>query len=154
LLTVFVTAVLTAFGPVSAVAAVSPSATIIGTVTLTSADGATLAGEGVRLTLACGTETATRTDVADEDGTFRFLNVPVGSCSIEANVQGFVAPCVMVVTAAGETVTTDVHLGNAPLGVGVNVAGTPSSLAPKMPHRSCLSNRALPRERLATKCVR
>jgi hypothetical protein len=151
---VFVAGVLSAFATASAVAAVSPGATIVGTVTLTAAGGDTFAGEGIRVVLACATERATRTDVADEHGAFRFLNVPVDSCSIEADAQGFVAPPVMVVTAAGETVGTDVHLGIAPLRVGVNVAGTASSLAPKMLRRSCLSDAGRPRERLATKCTR
>jgi hypothetical protein len=151
---VFVAGVFTAFATASAVAAVSPSATIVGTVTLTTADGDTFAGDGVRVVLACGTERATRTDVADEHGAFRFLNVPVDSCSIEADVQGFVAAPVMVVTAAGETLGTDVHLGIAALRVGVNVSGTASSLAPKMLRRSCWSDAGRPREGLASKCTR
>jgi hypothetical protein len=118
-----VSGVFTAFATASAVTAAGPSATIVGTVTLTAADGDTFAGEGVRVALGCGTESATRTEVADEHGAFRFLNVPVDRCSIEADAQGFVAPPVTVVTAAGETVGADVHLGIAPLGVGVNVRG-------------------------------
>jgi hypothetical protein len=118
-----VSGVFTTFATASAVAATGASATIVGTVTLTAADGDTFAGQGVRVALACSTEGATRTDVADEHGAFRFLNVPVDSCSIEADAQGFVAPPVTVVTAAGETVAADVHLGIAPLGVGVNVHG-------------------------------
>jgi hypothetical protein len=118
-----VSGVFTAFATASAVAATGPSATIVGTVTLTAADGDTFAGEGVRVVLACSTESATRTAVADAHGAFRFLNVPVDSCSIEADAQGFVAPPITVVAAAGETVGADVHLGIAPLVVGVHVRG-------------------------------
>jgi hypothetical protein len=132
----FAAAVFTALATASAVAAISPSATIIGTVTLTAADGDTFAGEGVRVALACGTERPIRTEVADEHGTFRFLNVPVDSCSIEADAQGFTAPPVIVVTAAGETVGADVHLGVAPLGVGVSVQGGALLQAPKTLRRS------------------
>ena len=151
---VVVAGVLTAFAAASAVAEVSQGATIVGTVTLTAADGDTFAGEGVRVVLACGTETATRSDVADEHGAFRFPNVPVDSCSIEADAQGFVAPPVIVVTAAGETMGTVLHLGIVPLRVGVNVTGTASSLAPKILRRSCLFEAGRVRERLSTKCTR
>jgi len=151
---VFVAGVFAAFATVSAVAEVSQSATIVGTVTLTAADGDTFAGEGVRVVLAYGTETATRSDVADEHGAFRFLNVPADSCSIEADAQGFVAPRVIVVTAAGETMGTVLHLGIVPLRVGVNVTGTASSLAPKILRRSCLFEAGRVRERLSTKCTR
>jgi hypothetical protein len=122
---VLITSVLTAFVGSPALAAVSPSATIVGTVTLTAADGGTFAGEGARVVLACGAEKTTRTEVADEHGAFRFLNVPVGSCSIEADVQGFHAPAVSVVTAADQAVGADLHLSIVPLRVGVNAVGTP-----------------------------
>src|SRR5438105_3874718 len=72
-LVVFLAAVLTAIAPASATAAVNPSATIVGTVTLTAADGGAWAGDGARVTLACGTGTTTRIEVADDRGVFRFL---------------------------------------------------------------------------------
>jgi hypothetical protein len=111
----------------------SPSATIVGTVTLTAADGGTFAAGGARVVLACRAHRTTRTEVADDHGAFRFLNVPVDSCSIEADVQGFVAPPVRVVTAARQVVGTDLHLGIAPLRVGVSVGGS----APFQGRRRC-----------------
>jgi hypothetical protein len=129
--------VLTALTAASPAAAVSTSATIAGTVTLTAADGGTFAGEGARVVMACGADSMTRTEVADAHGAFRFQNVPVDSCSIEADVQGFVAQPVRVVTAADQVVGTDLHLGIAPLRVGVNVGGTEPPRGLKMPRRSC-----------------
>jgi hypothetical protein len=150
---VFLAGALTAFATAS-VAAVSQSATIVGTVTLTAADGDTFAGEGVRVVLECGTETSTRSDIANEHGAFRFLDVPVDACSIEADAQGFVAPRVIVVTAAGETIGTVVHLGVVPLRVGVNVTGTASSFAAKILRRSSSSDAGPLRERPSTKSTR
>lgn len=154
LLKVSVAAVLTAFAPASGIAGISPSATIVGTVTLTAADGGTFAGEGARVTLACAADDTTRTEVSDEHGAFRFRNVPVGSCSIEADVQGFVGQPVRVVTAAQQVVGTDLHLGIAPLRVGVNVGGTAPFQEPKMLSRSCRSDPGRRLERSAKGCTR
>jgi hypothetical protein len=146
---------LTALAGSAAVAAVSPSATIAGTVTLTAASGDTFSGEGARVTLACAAGGTTRTEVSDEEhGAFRFLNVPVDSCSIEADVQGFVAPPLTVVTAADETVSADLHLGMAPLGVGVTVGGTAPVRVPRILRRSCGSGAGRRLERPAKECSR
>jgi hypothetical protein len=148
-----VSAVLTAFAAASPVAAVSPSATIIGTVTLTAADGGTFAGEGARVVLTCEADTTARTEVADEHGAFRFLSVPVDSCSLEADVQGFLAQPVRIVTAADQVIGTNIHLGIAPLRVGVNVAGTGSFPASKVRRGLCRSV-AGRLERSAKSCTR
>jgi len=140
LLSISVAAVLTAFVPASAIAGASPSATIAGTVTLTAADGSTWAGDGARVALACGADTTTRTEVADDHGAFRFRNVPDDSCSIEADVQGFLAQPVTVVIAAQQVVGIDLHLGVVPLRAGVNVGGTLPSPEPKMLAGSCRSD--------------
>ena len=121
---IVVVTLLTAFAPASAIAGVSPSATLRGTVTLMAADGLTAAGDGARVVLVCGAERTTRTAIADDHGGFRFLNVPVDTCSIDADVQGFFAQPVTVVTAARQVVEVDLHLGVVPLRVGVNVGGT------------------------------
>jgi hypothetical protein len=151
---VFFVASLTALGGTAAAAAVSPSATIAGTVTLTAADGETFSGEGARVTLACAADGTTRTGVSDEHGAFRFLNVPVDRCSIEADVQGFVAPPVTVVTAANETACADLHLGIAPLRVGVTVGGTAPVRVPKILRRPCGSGAGRQLERSAKECSR
>jgi hypothetical protein len=109
-----VAAVLSALTPAAAIADVSPTATIVGTVMLTTADGSTFPGEGVRVTLTCPSDGSALTEVSDEHGAFHFRNVPVDSCSIQADVQGFAAQPVSVLTAAGQTVACDVQLGVAP----------------------------------------
>jgi hypothetical protein len=143
-----------AFAATSVVADVGPGATIVGTVSLMVADESTSPGEGARVVLACSSERMTRTEVADQHGAFRFLNVPVDNCSIAADVQGFMAPPLWIVTAAGATVSTDLHLGIAPLRVGLDVEGAASFAAPKVPHGSCVSNARRPDDRAATRCAR
>ena len=154
LLNVFIAAALAAFVPASAIGGGSPSATIVGTVTLTAADGGTFPGEGARVTLACAADGTTRTEVSDQHGAFRFLNVPVDTCSIKADVQGFVAPPVRVVTTADQIVGSDLHLGIAPLRVGLNVGGTVPFQEPKVLRRSCRSDAGRRIERSAKWCTR
>src|SRR5216683_1492666 len=149
-----IAAILILLAAASAEAFAAPSATIAGTVTLTASDGDTFSGAGARVTLACAADGTTRTEVSDEHGAFRFLDVPVDSCSIEADVQGFVAPPVTVVTAADETVGADLHLGIAPLRVGVSVGGTASFQEPKMLCRSRGSIAGRRLERSAKECSR
>ena len=151
---VLIAAIVTQLVAASASAFVGPGATIVGTVTLTAADGDTFSGEGARVTLTCAADGTTRTEVSDEHGAFRFLDVPVNSCSIEADVQGFVAPPVTVVTAADEIVGADLHLGIAPLRVGVNVGGAASFQEPKMRRRSRGSGAGRRLERSANECSR
>jgi hypothetical protein len=123
LLNLSVVAVLTALPPAVATAGANPGATIAGAVTLTAADGGTFAGGGARVVLACQPHGTMRTEVADEHGAFRFLNVPVAACSIEADMQGFAAQTIKVVTAADRIAGTDFHLTIAPLRVGLKVWG-------------------------------
>ena len=118
-----VAAVLSALAPSPAIAGISPSATIVGTVTLTAADGATFPGEGARVTLTCPVDGTTTTEVSDERGAFRFQNVPLDRCSIQADVQGFAAQPISIVTAAEQLVACDLQLAVAPMRVGVNVGG-------------------------------
>ncbi|SRR6266852_5082691 len=150
---VFFATVITAGASLSAIAGAGPGATIVGTVTLTAADGGTFPGEGARVTLACPADGTTRTAVSDEHGAFRFLNVAVDSCSIQADVQGFAGQPVRVVTAAQQVAGTDLQLGIAPLRVGVNVGGTAPPQEPKMLDRSCRSDADRRLERSAKRCT-
>ncbi len=151
---IFFVGSLTALAGSAAVAAAGPGATIAGTVTLTAAAGDTFSGEGARVTLACAVDGTTRTEISDEHGAFRFLNVLADSCSVEADVQGFVAPPVTVVTAAGETVGADLLLRIAPLRVGVTVGGTAPVRIPRILRRSCGSGGGRRLERSAKACSR
>ena len=151
---VLIVAMVTLLAAASPTAFVGPRATIVGTVTLTAADGDTFSGEGARVSLTCAADGTTRTEVSDEHGAFRFLNVPVDSCSIEADVQGFVAPPVTIVTVADEIVGADLRLGIAPLRVGVTVGGTASFQEPNMRGRSRRSGAGRRLERSAKDCSR
>jgi hypothetical protein len=127
---------LTALASTVSAADVRPGATIVGTVTLTAADGSTWVGGGARVTLACGLDGTTTTVVADDRGAFVFADVPADTCSIEANVQGFVDRPRTVVVAAERVAAIELHLADVPLRVGVNVGGATPSLESKMRSRS------------------
>jgi hypothetical protein len=73
--------------------------------------------------VACEGDRTLRTEVADDHGSIRFLNVPGDRCSIEADMQGFVAAPTSFVAAADQLVATDLHLGIVPLRAGVKVRG-------------------------------
>ena len=118
-----VAAVLSAFAPPAVIAGVSPNSTIVGTVTLTAADGSTFPGDGARVTLTCAADGTTTTEVSDEHGAFRFGNVPIDSCSIVADVQGFAARPIRIVTAAEQVAECQLQLGVTPVRVGVTVGG-------------------------------
>ena len=120
-------------------AVAGPSATVVGTVMLTAADGKTFPGEGARVTLTCAGDAATRTEVSDEHGAFRVVNVSAGRCSIQAEVQGFSAPPVSVVTIVDQVVVADLHLGITPLRSGVTVKG-PAPFETERVCGSCRSN--------------
>jgi carboxypeptidase family protein len=118
-------------------AAIDQRAAIAGTVTLTAADGQVLAAPGVRLTLICGTEAGSRTEVSDERGEFRFADVPVDTCSIATDLQGFATATADVETAAGEITALQFHLDAAPLFSGLTVTGeAPPNLRGPL-HTSC-----------------
>jgi hypothetical protein len=145
-------AVLSAFAPRAAIASVSPSTTIVGTVTLTAADGSRFPGEGARVTLICPADGTTTTEVSDEHGAFRFQHVPIDRCSIQADVQGFAAQPMSVVTAADQVAACDLQLGVAQVRVGVTVGGTMALHEPKILPGACRSDTS-PRPS-ATRCKR
>jgi hypothetical protein len=151
MLIVLFATVITAVVSVRAIA--GPGATIVGTVTLTAADGGTFPVEGARVTMACLADAMTRTEVSDEHGAFRFPDAPVDSCSIQAEVQGFVGQPVGIVTAAQQVVGIELHLGIAPLRAGVNVGGTGPVPEPSALVRSCRSDEGRRIERSAKRCT-
>jgi hypothetical protein len=88
-------------------AAQPPSSAVSGTVSLPAPDGQPSVVPGVTLTLTCeGAEP--RNDVSNESGQFRFADVPPGSCSIVAELQGFKSAVKAIVAKSDET--TDVAL--------------------------------------------
>jgi hypothetical protein len=142
-------AMLIACAAPSAVASDSQSATIVGIVTLRTPDGSTFPGEGARVVLACAADGTARTDVADARGAFRFLDVPIDRCSIETDVQGFVAEPVAVLAAAEQVIEIDLRLGVAPLRAGVNVGGAATFQETNLQRQSHRSDAAQRRRELA-----
>ncbi len=85
----------------------SPNTVVAGTVSLPTPDGQAIVVPGVTVTLTCeGGEP--RTDMSDDQGRVRFADVPAGSCSIVAELQGFKSALKAIVTKPAET--TDVSL--------------------------------------------
>jgi len=82
------TVVLLASLPAEVAIAQTPTGTVSGTVALPSPDGQVAVVPGVTLSLTCA-DTEPRVDVSNETGQFRFADVPVGNCSIVAELQGF-----------------------------------------------------------------
>jgi hypothetical protein len=76
---------------------------VIGTVTLRAADGQLAAMPGVTVTLTCGNDQAW-TEVSNEEGEYRFDNVPVGDCSMVASMDG-AASDAKAITVASDQVT-------------------------------------------------
>src|ERR1700704_402359 len=80
----------------------TPTGSVSGTVSLPSPDGEPVVVPGVTLTLTCaGMEP--RIDVSSETGQFRFADVPVGDCSIIAELQGFKSAVQALAVQPGET---------------------------------------------------
>jgi hypothetical protein len=103
-------------------AAAQGSAAVTGRVSLLAADGHTLRAPGVRLTLTCGA-LSSRFEISDERGEFRFANLPAGTCSIVADLQGFKSSSATAVTEAGEVATVEFHLDIEPVYTGLTVTG-------------------------------
>jgi len=110
---------------------------ITGTVTVENADGDVLTVPGVRVTLRCGSaDTSTIIEVSDERGLFRFDEVPVDTCSVGTELQGFSGRTVQVNTTPGQVTTLRLHLALTPVSAGVLVTGA----RPADPHpTSCAS---------------
>src|SRR5260221_13884246 len=66
-----------------------PMSSVAGTVSVTGPDGEALVLPGVTLTVTCVGSDAPLIEGSNEQGQFRFADVPVGSCSIVAELQGF-----------------------------------------------------------------
>jgi len=103
--------------------AAAPLGEIVGHIVLTAADGAVLSAPGVRLTVRCPTDTIVRVAIAGDDGGFRFTGLPVGTCSITTELQGFAPVTMTAITAAGSITIIRLHLEATPLRTGVLVTG-------------------------------
>jgi hypothetical protein len=100
----------------------SPAGIVSGTVSLPEPDGQPVVVPGVTLSLSCaGMEP--RSDVSNELGQFRFADVPVGACSIVAELQGFTSAVKAVAVKPGETADVALRLDLEALHEEVSVTG-------------------------------
>jgi hypothetical protein len=105
----------------------SSTGIVSGTVSLPSPDGQPVVVPGVTLTLACaGMEP--RIDASSEMGQFRFADVPIGDCSIIAELQGFKSAARAVVVRPGETADVSLRLDVDALHLEVSVVGGPDTV--------------------------
>src|SRR5712692_7487442 len=117
------TAFLLASLRVEGAAAQTPTGTVSGTVSLPSPDGQPVVVPGVTLSLTCaGIEP--RIDVSNEAGLFRFAEVPVGDCSVVAELQGFKSAVKALAVKPGETADVSLRLDVDALHVEVTVVGS------------------------------
>jgi hypothetical protein len=104
-------------------AAQSPTGIVSGTVSLPEPDGHPVLVPGVTLSLTCaGVEP--RSDVSNELGQFRFVDVQAGACSIVALLQGFKSAVKAVAVKPGETADVDLRLDLEALHEEVIVRGS------------------------------
>jgi hypothetical protein len=96
---------------------------VSGTVSLPEPDGQPVMVPGVTLSLTCaGTEP--RSDISNELGQFRFVDIPAGACSIVAELQGFKSAVQAVAVKPGETVDVILRLDVDTLHEEVSVTGS------------------------------
>lgn len=98
--------------------------TVVGSVRTTVADGAIVAIPGVRVTLTCGSGAA-QSNLSDADGQFHFADVPVGSCSLVTDVQGFKSVSAVFESTGTEWIELPLSLELEAMFSGLMVNGTP-----------------------------
>jgi len=101
----------------------SPTGIVSGTVSLPSPDRQPAVVPGVTLSLTC-VDMEPRIDVSNETGQFRFADVPVGDCSIVAELQGFKSAARALAVKPGETADVSLTLDVDALHVEVSVIGS------------------------------
>jgi outer membrane receptor protein involved in Fe transport len=96
---------------------------VSGTVSLPSPDGQPVVVPGVTLTLTCA-EIESRVEMSSETGRFRFSDVPVGDCSIVADLQGFKSALKALVVKPAQAADLALQLDVDALHVEVSVVGS------------------------------
>src|SRR5262249_56498482 len=107
------------------------------------------AAAGVRLTVVCAAETDARTGVSDEHGMFRFENLPIDTCNVTTDLQGFATGTLQAVTASGQVTTLRFVLETTPLFSGVVVTGTTPASPRTTSRTSCAWRSDVKRDRSA-----
>jgi hypothetical protein len=77
------------------------ASSVVGSVSVVGVEGGPVVIAGVVLTLTCG-DVEPRTEVTDEDGQFRFDEVPEGTCALAGELQSFRSPLRSIAVNAGE----------------------------------------------------
>ena len=104
-----------------------PVGIVSGTVSLPGPDGQSAAIAGVTFTLTCpGTEP--RTDVSDDQGQFRFTDVPAGTRGVTAELHGLRPTTKTVVVKAADTTDVALLLDLELLHVEINVTANGTAL--------------------------
>lgn len=113
-------------------AAQSPAGVVSGSVALPAPDGQPVVVPGVTVTLTCG-GAEPRTEVSNEQGQFRFANVPARSCSVLAELQGFRSAVKLIALKPGETANLALRLDLEALHEDVSVTASAESVDDSSP---------------------
>src|SRR2546426_1008588 len=85
-------------------------AIVAGTVSIAGPDGQPVVLPGVVVTLTCN-GAAAKTEVSNEQGEFRFADLPSGTCSIVADLEGFKSATKIVTLQTGQSAAVTLLLG-------------------------------------------
>jgi hypothetical protein len=118
-------AVLVASG--SGAHAQSSTGSVTGTVAIPAADGQPSLVPGVTLMLTCADAQTPQAGVTDEHGAFQFSDIPVGACTLQADLQGFKSATRQLVVSAGHTTEAILKLELDTVHEEVNVTGNTES---------------------------
>jgi len=101
----------------------SSTGSVAGAVTIPGGDGQPSLVPGVTLTLTCANADAPQTGVSGDQGAFEFTGVPVGACTLMAELQGFKSATRQLVVSASHTTDAQLRLDMDTVREEVNVTG-------------------------------
>lgn len=97
---------------------------VVGSVRTTLPDGEIVAIPGVSVTVTCGGGVVL-SKLSDEEGEFQFAHVPVGSCSLFTDIQGFKSVSTAFESTGTERIDLPLSLELEAMYSGLMVIGTP-----------------------------
>src|SRR5262249_41733549 len=106
----------------ASLAAQVATGSVTGAVLVMGADGQPLVMPGVPVALGCGPQ-ADRTGVTDDRGEFRFSDVPAGTCTLAADLEGFKSAAVQVEIRVAATTSARLQLSVEAINDEVTVTG-------------------------------
>jgi len=80
-----------------------------------ASDGSFIHRDGAQVTLRCTNGDIVKFGTADDDGVFRFGELPLDTCSVETELQGFESVTVTVATTPGAVASLALRLETTPL---------------------------------------